>query len=104
MTHPIAILCTCSGVDEAERIAKALVEERLAACVNILPEIRSIYRWQGAIESSAEVLLVIKTVRERFDGLAARIRELHSYETPEIVALEIVVGDEKYVNWLREQV
>jgi periplasmic divalent cation tolerance protein len=97
-------LCTCGSDEEASRIANALVEARLAACVNILPPIRSIYRWQGQIETAAEVLLLIKTTEERFSALQQRIRDLHSYKTPEIIAVPIVAGLEKYLTWVREQV
>ena len=100
MTDKIVVLCTCSGEDEAERLAKALVESRTAACVNILPNIRSIYRWQGEVESSAEWLLIIKSSRERFDGVRAEIEKLHSYEVPEILALPVVEGAPNYLNWL----
>jgi periplasmic divalent cation tolerance protein len=87
-------------MDEGERIARALVEERLAACVNLVPGVRSVYRWRGAVQSDSEVLLVIKTVRERFPALRARVRELHSYELPELVCVEPSGGEEEYLAWV----
>ncbi|MGH7804266.1 MAG: divalent-cation tolerance protein CutA, partial [Candidatus Binatia bacterium] len=83
----LVVLMTAGSVEEAARIARALVEERLAACVNLVPGIRSIYRWQGAIADDAEVLLVAKTRRASLDALERRVRELHSYEVPEVLAL-----------------
>jgi periplasmic divalent cation tolerance protein len=81
-----------------------LVEQRLAACVSILPAVESVYRWQEKIESANEALLLIKTTSERFPALRQKILELHSYDTPEIIALPIVAGLEKYLHWLEEQV
>lgn len=93
-------LVTAGSEDEAERIAACLVEERLAACVNIVGPIRSIYRWQGEIRNESEVLLVIKMRSDAFDRLKARVGELHSYDTPEIIALPITAGSEPYLRWL----
>lgn len=104
MTDALVVLCTCGGDEEARRISGALVEARLAACVNILPGVQSVYRWQGEIETAAETLLFIKTTSDRFAALRDRIRELHSYDTPEIVALPVTVGSEDYLAWLRGQV
>ena len=103
MTDKIVVLCTCASPEEAGKIARAIVEERLAACVNILPGIRSIYRWRGAIEDSAEVLLVIKSRRDLFERLQHAIRAVHSYEVPEIIALPIVGGLEAYLDWLEKE-
>ena len=100
MTDKIVVLCTCGSSEEAEKIARALVDLRLAACVNVLPGIRSFYRWQGAIEDSVELLLIIKSSRARFDALRAAIERLHTYEVPEIVALPLVAGGPNYLNWL----
>jgi periplasmic divalent cation tolerance protein len=97
---PILVLGTAGSMDEGERIARALVEERLAACVNLVPGVRSVYRWRGAVQSDSEVLLVIKTVRERFPALRARVRELHSYELPELVCVEPSGGEEEYLAWV----
>ena len=97
-----ALLCfnTCPDTVSAERIADALVAERLAACVQVLPGLRSVYRWQGALERSEEVLLLIKTTRERFAALRDRILALSPYETPEVIALDIVNGSEAYLRWI----
>lgn len=104
MTNAVIVLCTCGDRDEAARIAQALVDAHLAACVNILPGITSVYRWQGKVEEANEVLLFAKTTLERFPGLRDRITKLHSYGTPEIIAVPIAEGSEKYLRWLGEQV
>lgn len=85
---------------EADRIAEALVGERLAACVNILGAVRSVYRWQGAIERADEIAMIAKTTEALFERLAARVRTLHSYDTPAIVAWPIVAGDAAYLDWI----
>jgi periplasmic divalent cation tolerance protein len=103
-TGILAVLCTCASDDDARRLANTVVEERLAACVNILPGIRSIYRWKEQIESEQEVLLIIKTARHRFAALRDRLAALHPYDTPEIIALPVVAGFEKYLTWLQGQV
>ena len=100
MTDKIVILSTCASEDEAERIARLLVESRLAACVNVAPRIRSFYRWKGAVESADECLLVIKTSRDLFDSVRLAIEKAHSYEVPEAIALAIVEGAENYMAWL----
>src|SRR5215831_3137156 len=100
MTDKIVILCTCSSDEEAERLARALLNARLAACVNVIPGVRSFYRWQGAIEDSSERLLMIKTSRALFPDLRSAIEKSHSYEIPEIIALPIVDGAANYLRWL----
>ena len=100
MTDKIVVFSTASSAEEAEKIARALVNDRLAACVNVIPSVRSFYRWQGKIEDSPEFLLVIKSSRERFDGLRAAIEKLHSYEVPEVVAMPVVDGASNYLNWM----
>ena len=100
----IIVFCTCESPVQARQIAEALVEGRFAACVNVLPPLQSIYRWQGKIESAEEVLLLIKSTGDRFPALQERIQQLHSYETPEIIAVPITAGSEKYLRWLGEQV
>jgi len=100
MTDKIVVLSTCSTAEDAERIARRLVESKVAACVNILPGARSFYHWQGAIEEATEWLLIIKSSRALFDELRAEIERAHSYEVPEIVALPIVEGAVNYLNWL----
>jgi periplasmic divalent cation tolerance protein len=105
MTDKLVVLVTCRSAKEAERIARGLVETRLAACGNILSSpARSIYRWKEKIESAREVLLVIKTSRRRFPALQATIKRLHSYEVPEIIALPIAAGSQSYLSWLAESV
>jgi periplasmic divalent cation tolerance protein len=103
-TSPLVVLCTCPNEEDALRLANSLVAERLAACVNILPGIRSIYRWKDQVESAQEILLLIKTTHERFAALRDRILVLHAYETPEIIALPVVAGLEKYLTWWQGQV
>jgi len=95
---------TTTSLEEAERIAEALVQERLAACVNIVPAITSIYRWQEEVHRDSEVLLIAKSRPESFESLAARVKELHSYEVPEIIALPIVAGSKAYLKWIDESV
>lgn len=96
----IACLCTCPDAASARRIADALVEARLAACVNVLPGITSVYRWQGKVEQADEVLLVAKTVRARLDALTRQVQALHPYELPEVVAVEISGGLPAYLDWI----
>ncbi len=100
MTDKIVVLCTCETKEQAGSIARHLVEHHLAACVNILPAARSVYRWKGAVEESAELLLIVKTRRDVFPTLRAAIQKLHSYEVPEVIALPIVDGSESYLDWL----
>jgi periplasmic divalent cation tolerance protein len=99
----IVVLVTASGEEEAAGIARALVGERLAACANVVREIRSIYRWQGKVEDEKEALLVIKTREALFEPLARRVKELHGYSVPEVIALPIVKGSEGYLRWLEEE-
>jgi periplasmic divalent cation tolerance protein len=100
MTDKIVVHCTCSSADEAGRIARRVVELRLAACAAITPQVRSVYRWQGAIEDSEEFAIAFKTRRDLFPALAAEIRRLHSYEVPEIIAVPVVDGAEPYLLWM----
>ncbi|MDX6445070.1 MAG: periplasmic divalent cation tolerance protein [Blastocatellia bacterium] len=99
-SEPIVVLMTAANRDEAGRIADMLVEARLAACVQILPEIQSIYRWQGEVAHEQEVLLLAKTASDRFDELVKRVTAIHSYETPEIIALPIKAAADPYLKWL----
>jgi periplasmic divalent cation tolerance protein len=103
MTDKIVVLSNTSSAEEAERIARSLVEERLAACVNVVPGVRSFYRWKGNVEDSAEWLLVIKSSRDRFQALLAALEKLHSYEVPEVIALPVVDGASSYLNWMEGQ-
>lgn len=100
MTGRIIVLSTCASTEEAERIARHLVDSRLAACVAITPAVRSIYRWQGSIEDAAECALTIKTRADLFPQLRDEILRIHSYETPEIIALPIVDGLDAYLHWI----
>ena len=99
----VVILCTVPDEATAEKLAKGLVEERLAACVNAIPGVKSFYRWQGKIESDTEIQLVIKTRSEHFDKLAARISENHPYDVPEIVAIPTERVSEAYLAWAVDQ-
>ena len=100
MTDKIVVLCTCSTSDEARLLAGVLIEKRLAACVNLLPPMRSIYHWKGTVEEGEETLVIIKSSRPLFEKLRSEIARLHSYEEPEIVALPIVDGSESYLAWM----
>jgi periplasmic divalent cation tolerance protein len=104
MQEFIVVYVTVSSADEGARIARALVEERLAACVNRLPGVRSTYRWEGKLEESGEELLLIKTKSDLFTALEQRVCELHSYAVPELIAVPIVAGSAAYLQWLDEQV
>jgi periplasmic divalent cation tolerance protein len=101
-TAVLVVLTTVGNAEEATRIAHALVERRLAACVNVLPPIRSIFRWEGAVQEESELLLLTKTTAARFDAVSACIRELHSYDVPEIVALPAAAVERTYAAWLRD--
>ena len=98
----IVVYVTAPNEDEAAGIARSLVELKLAACVNIIKDIRSIYRWQGTLQDDSEVLMIIKTREELFDPLTVEVRKLHSYDVPEIIALPISLGSEDYIKWIRE--
>ena|SRR5437868_269729 len=104
MTDKRIVLTTAGSEEEARKIARHLVEKRLAACVNIIPQIESIYRWQGKVESSREWLLVAKTTQEKFPAVRDAIRKLHSYDLPECVAINIEDGSSDYLQWLAESV
>ena len=94
------VLTTAGSMEEARRLANALVEERLAACTSLVPQVESIYRWEGRVENAAEILLVIKTNAEKLERLEARLHELHSYETPEFLVLKVEAGSRDYLAWL----
>ena len=100
MSNGYLVLSTVDTHQEAERIAQHLVEERLAACVNIVPKILSIYRWKGTLERATEHLMIIKTVEDRLPSLTHRIKELHPYEVPEVIAFSIQDGDPAYLEWI----
>lgn len=102
MTDKLLILTTTESKSEAEKIAQALVERRLAACVNVIPQIRSIYRWKDKVESAEEFLLLIKTTEENESAVQAAIRELHSYDLPECISILIDGGSAEYLKWIAE--
>jgi len=102
--EPIAVFITAPNREEARLVAETLVTNRLAACVQILSEIESVYRWQGTIERQPEVLLIAKTTRGKFAELETEVRRLHTYETPEIIALAITEGSAPYLKWLMDSV
>lgn len=105
MTDKVVVLVTCGSAKEARRIARAVVEGKLAACVNIVDaRVESIYRWKGKVESAKEFLLVAKTSRRRLGLLEKKIKELHSYETPEIISVPIAGGSRDYLRWLSDSV
>lgn len=100
----IVVLTTADSLELAHKIATALVEAREAACVSIVPGIRSIYWWEGKICDEGEFLLLIKSSAERFEAIRSRIRQVHTYQVPEIISLPLTAGDPDYLRWLREQV
>ncbi len=102
MTDKIVILTACETREEADRIAHQLVERQLAACVNILSGVNSVYRWKGAVETASEFLLLIKTSRALKPEVEALVEKMHSYELPECVAIPIVDGSERYLDWLEQ--
>jgi periplasmic divalent cation tolerance protein len=103
MTDKIIVYSTCSGVEEARKLAAHLIEQRLAACVNVLPAVDSFYRWKDKVEHDTEVLLMIKTSRELFDRLRQEWERLHTYEIPELIAVPIVAGASDYLGWMEKE-
>ncbi len=104
MAKEIVVFNTVPDIKLAEKIAETLVREHLAACCNIVPHVTSIYFWEGRVQKDAEVLLIIKTSELKYEALEQRIKALHSYTVPEIIALPIENGSEEYLNWIREVV
>jgi periplasmic divalent cation tolerance protein len=105
MTDKVVVLVTCGSAREARKIARAVVEERLAACANILTSpVQSVYRWKGRVEIAKEFLLIIKTTKARFPKLKAAVKRLHSYDVPEIIALPIAAGATDYLIWISDSV
>lgn len=100
MTDAVVVLVTAPTAEKAAEIARAVVEEKLAACGNVLPGLRSIYRWKGEVQEDAEVLLLLKTQRKRFEDLRDRILALHPYEVPEVLALPVEAGSDAYLDWI----
>jgi periplasmic divalent cation tolerance protein len=103
-TEVRVVLNTAPSIEVAERIAGALVEERLAACATVVPGVVSIYRWEGALRREGEVLVVLKTTGERVKSLRSRLVELHPYDVPEVLALSVQAGHEPYLAWVRDEV
>ena len=104
MSELLEVRVSVGAPDEADRIAAALVAEGLAACVQVVPGVTSVFRWEGHVERAAELLLLAKTTAECFDRLAARVTELHSYDTPEILAVPVERASDAYAAWVRESV
>jgi periplasmic divalent cation tolerance protein len=100
MTDKIVIFSTCGSPEEAERLARQLVEARLAACINVITQVQSYYRWQGKVEHATECLLMIKTTRDLFSELRLALEAAHSYEIPEVLALPVIEGSPDYLAWL----
>lgn len=100
----ITIFSTASNIDEAKKIARELVKEKLAACVNIVDKIESIYEWKGEVQEDSEVLMIIKSKEEKFKTIEKKIKELHSYEVPEILSITITNGSSDYLNWIDDVV
>jgi periplasmic divalent cation tolerance protein len=103
MTDKIVVLSTCATEEEGAKLAGALVEARVAACVTMVPGARSVYRWQGSVESAAECLLIIKSSRELFEPLRLVLEKAHAYDVPEVLAIPVVEGSANYMNWLEGQ-
>jgi periplasmic divalent cation tolerance protein len=102
MSDALVVLTTVARAEDAEYIAREMVERRLAACVNLLPPVTSVYRWQGEVTREQEHLLLMKTHKDRFEALRARLVEIHPYETPEVIALPVVAGHAAYLQWIDE--
>jgi periplasmic divalent cation tolerance protein len=100
MTDKILVFSNCGSAEEANRVARALVEARLAACVNVIPGVLSVYQWQGAIEEATEWTLMIKTKQSLFAALCSELRRIHSYEVPEVIAIPISAGYSEYLDWI----
>ncbi len=104
MKQACVVLTTAGSQEEARKIARSLVERQIAACVNIVPHVESIYRWQGKVESANEWLLVVKTMAANYSRVCDAIKELHSYDLPECIRLEITGGSQEYLEWIGENV
>lgn len=98
------VLVTGPNRETLVRIGRALVDERLAACANVLPDLTSIFRWEGAVDVSAEAIAILKTTRARVEALCARVAELHPYDLPECIALDVVAGSDRYLAWVHQSV
>jgi periplasmic divalent cation tolerance protein len=103
MLHAIVVLVTTPTPERAAEIARTLVEERLAACGNVVPGLRSIYRWEGKVQEDAEALLLLKTTRGRFEALRERVLALHPYDVPEVIAVPVEAGSAPYLAWIASE-
>jgi periplasmic divalent cation tolerance protein len=103
MTDKIVVFSTCATEEEAAKLARTLVEARMAACVTIVPGARSVYRWEGAIESAAECLLIIKSSRQLFEPLRTTLAKAHTYDVPELLAMPVEAGSADYLKWMEDQ-
>jgi len=103
MSEEIVVLITASSTEEAQKLGKELVRTKLAACVNVIPEIISIFNWQDEVCEEGEVLMIVKTSGEKFSALEKTIKQEHSYDVPEIIALPIVAGSKEYLNWIQKE-
>ena len=104
MTDKIVVFTACESSEEAKKLARHLVETRVAACVNIIPGAFSVFRWEGKVDEASEWLLIVKTTRARLDDLKVELRRIHSYSVPEVVAVPIVDGSEDYLEWVDREV
>jgi len=102
MTDKVLVFTTCGESSEAERLARHLVEQKLAACVNVLPEVKSFYHWKGSVENDPELLLIIKTSRGLVDSIRKEIEKLHSYDLPELIAAPIIDAAPNYLTWMEQ--
>jgi len=103
MAEEVVILVTTESEEEAKKIAAALIDSRLAACANIVKSVQSVFRWQGKVEDEPETLMILKSVAGKLDALTAKVKELHSYDVPEVIALPIVGGSSEYLNWVHQE-
>jgi periplasmic divalent cation tolerance protein len=104
VANEILVLVTTPDTAEASKISIALITERLAACVNVVPWVESYYRWEGEVTRDSETLLIIKTTNDRYESLERRVKQLHTYTTPEVIAVKIEAGSAEYLKWLRDSV
>jgi len=100
---PVIVYVTTSTVEEARSLARALLVHKLIACANILPRMESVYRWEGAVQEDAEVVLILKTTEQRVQAIEQKVKELHSYDLPCVVAIPITGGSKDYLNWIRDE-
>jgi periplasmic divalent cation tolerance protein len=102
LAEPIVVLITCSTEEEAGRITRALVDEKLIACGNMISPVKSIFFWQGKTNDESEALIIAKSIKKKFPDIIERVKTLHSYSVPEIIALPVIAGSDEYLNWINE--